>query len=123
MHQSLTTWENYKFQFAVSNRVRKTFSTGYPVSLDLTLVIFFSDFRSFSGVFSVILDLIPEFFWVILDLFPVVLRSYSTGFSVILDLIPVFFSVILDLFLLDCSNDLACFQCSRVILMFRLGRY
>ena len=55
-------------------------------------MFFVSGFISHFSGFSVILDLIPVVFSVILDF-----RCYSGVFSVMLDLIPMVFSVILDL--------------------------
>ena len=75
--------------------VRKTFSTCYPVSLDLIPVICLGDFRSFDWVFSVILDLssvvFRQWFYISFQWFFGNFRSLSSGFSVILEVIPVFF--------------------------------
>ena len=53
--------------FAVSDRARKTFSTDYPVNLDLISVDI--GILDRSGVFSVILYLISMVFLVTLDLY------------------------------------------------------
>ena len=59
--------------FAVSDRVRKTYYTGYQVSLDLIQMIFWVILDVTSVIFKVILDLIP--------LFISGFRSYSSVLS------------------------------------------